>query len=107
MLAVATIHGWRPALLGTGAGLLLLAVVVLAPVLNRIPIQVLQLVIGVLLLLFGLRAGYARRFFARQASSRCMTRNSRSRIKHPRISVPTLHGNCYRESEPNSTPEAR
>lgn len=57
VLAVATIRGWRPALLGTGAGLTLLAIIVLAlgPVLDRIPIQVLQLVIGVLLLLFGLR----------------------------------------------------
>jgi Ca2+/H+ antiporter, TMEM165/GDT1 family len=57
VLAVATIRGWRPALMGAGAGLALLVVIVLAlgPVLNRIPIRVLQLVIGVLLLLFGLR----------------------------------------------------
>lgn len=57
VLAVATIRGWRPALLGTGAGIALLAILVLAfgPLLELVPIATLQLVIGVLLLLFGLR----------------------------------------------------
>jgi uncharacterized membrane protein len=57
VLAVATIRGPRPALLGTAAGLamLALAVIVLGPVLDRVPIHLLQLVIGILLLLFGLR----------------------------------------------------
>jgi Ca2+/H+ antiporter, TMEM165/GDT1 family len=57
VLAVATVRGWRPALIGAGAGLALLAVLVLAlgPVLDRVPLHALQLVIGVLLLLFGLR----------------------------------------------------
>ena len=57
VLAVATIRGWRPALLGTAAGLALLIVVVLAlgPVLDQVPLHALQLAIGVLLLLFGLR----------------------------------------------------
>ncbi|MCZ8546393.1 TMEM165/GDT1 family protein [Mesorhizobium qingshengii] len=57
VLAVATVRGWRPALIGTGAGLTLLALLVLAlgPLLNRVPLRALQLVIGVLLLLFGLR----------------------------------------------------
>ena len=57
VLAVSVVRGWRPALLGAAAGLALLTALVLAfgPLLERVPIHVLQLVIGVLLLLFGLR----------------------------------------------------
>lgn len=57
VLAVGTVQGWRPALAGTAAGLGVLGLIVLAlgPVLDRVPIQSLQLVIGILLLLFGLR----------------------------------------------------
>jgi uncharacterized membrane protein len=57
VLAVATVRGWRPAGLGAIAGLALLAAIVLAlgPLLNAIPLQALQLLIGVLLLLFGMR----------------------------------------------------
>ncbi|QND69166.1 TMEM165/GDT1 family protein (plasmid) [Mesorhizobium loti] len=57
VLAVGTVRGWRPALTGTGAGLALLALLVLAlgPLLDRVPLHALQLVIGILLLLFGLR----------------------------------------------------
>jgi uncharacterized membrane protein len=57
VLAVAAVRGWRPAFLGTGAALLLLGaiVLVLGPVLDRVPMHLLQFVIGVLLLLFGLR----------------------------------------------------
>ncbi|MGO4740244.1 COG4280 domain-containing protein [Bosea sp. 2KB_26] len=57
VLAVATVQGWRPALAGTAAGLGVLGLLVLAlgPVIDRVPLQGLQLVIGVLLLLFGLR----------------------------------------------------
>src|SRR5216684_2607631 len=55
VLAVGTVRGWRPALLGTlaGVGFLALMVVGFGPALQRIPITTLQLVVGVLLLLFG------------------------------------------------------
>ena len=57
VLAVSTIRGYRPAILGSLAGLVLLGllVVVLGPMLNRVPLNLLQIVIGVLLLLFGMR----------------------------------------------------
>lgn len=57
ILAVGTVRGWRPALLGTVAGVALLAALVtlLGPSLQMIPLAALQLVIGTLLLLFGMR----------------------------------------------------
>src|SRR2546429_859755 len=57
VLAVATVRGWRPAGLGALAGLLVLALIVVAlgPLLDHVPLHLLQLVIGVLLLLFGMR----------------------------------------------------
>ena len=57
VLAVATVQGWKPAIFGSVAGLVMLAAVVLAlgPLLGAFPIHALQFVIGVLLLLFGLR----------------------------------------------------
>src|SRR5258708_10755463 len=57
VLSVATVRGWRPAGLGALAGLASLALIVLAlgPLLDRVPLHALQIVIGVLLLLFGMR----------------------------------------------------
>jgi uncharacterized membrane protein len=57
VLAVGTVRGWRPAGLGAAAGLVLLALIVLAlgPLLDRVPLRLLQLAIGILLLLFGMR----------------------------------------------------
>jgi Ca2+/H+ antiporter, TMEM165/GDT1 family len=57
VLAVASVRGWRPAGLGAAVGLALLAVIVLAlgPLLNRVPLHLLQFLIGILLLLFGMR----------------------------------------------------
>jgi Ca2+/H+ antiporter, TMEM165/GDT1 family len=57
VLAVALVRGWRPAGIGALLGLALLALIVLAlgPLLDRIPLHLMQLVIGVLLLLFGMR----------------------------------------------------
>jgi uncharacterized membrane protein len=67
VLAVATLRGWRPAALGTAAGLTVLAgiVVVLGPLLDRVPISSLQLTIGILLLLFGM--GWLRKASLRAA----------------------------------------
>jgi uncharacterized membrane protein len=57
VLAVSSVRGWRPAAVGALAGLGLLAIIVVAlgPLLGQVPIHALQLVIGVLLLLFGMR----------------------------------------------------
>jgi uncharacterized membrane protein len=56
VLAVASLRGWRPAVGGTLAALAVLGLIVvgLGPLLERFPLHGLQLVIGVLLLLFGL-----------------------------------------------------
>jgi uncharacterized membrane protein len=57
VLAVGVVRGWRSALLGTVAALGLLAtlVAVFGSALGSVPIFLLQLVVGTLLLLFGLR----------------------------------------------------
>ena len=67
VLAVATLRGWRPAALGTTAGLAVLAgiVLTLGSLLDRIPVTYLQLSIGILLLLFGM--GWLRKASLRAA----------------------------------------
>lgn len=57
VLAVGSVRGWRAALSGTAAALLvlLLLVATFGQSLARIPLPVVQLVIGTLLLMFGLR----------------------------------------------------
>jgi uncharacterized membrane protein len=57
VLAAGTSRNWRSALTGVAAGLLVLAVVVaaLGPALTIIPINTLRLVVGGLLLIFGLQ----------------------------------------------------
>ncbi|MGN6388993.1 MAG: COG4280 domain-containing protein, partial [Burkholderiaceae bacterium] len=57
VLAVGTVRGWRPAITGSAAalGVLLLLVLVFGRSLALIPLPVVQLGIGTLLLMFGLR----------------------------------------------------
>ncbi|HZK98467.1 MAG TPA: hypothetical protein VFC47_01080 [Caulobacteraceae bacterium] len=56
VLAVSVVRGVRPAALGTAAALALLAAVVavFGPALSAVPVRGLQLVVGILLLVFGL-----------------------------------------------------
>jgi Ca2+/H+ antiporter, TMEM165/GDT1 family len=57
ILAVGTVRGWRGALMGAGAAIavLLALVAVLGPALRAIPLTWIQIGVGALLLLFGLR----------------------------------------------------
>lgn len=57
VLAVALTRSWRPALMGSAAALAVLVALVLifGPLFAQIPIEVLQFVVGVLLILFGMR----------------------------------------------------
>jgi uncharacterized membrane protein len=57
VLAVGITRGWRSALIGVGCAVVALAVVValLGPALTRVPLNDLRIVIGVLLLIFGLQ----------------------------------------------------
>jgi uncharacterized membrane protein len=57
VLAAGTVRDWRSALTGVGAGLIVLAVVVtaLGPALTTVPLGDLRLIVGGLLLVFGLQ----------------------------------------------------
>src|SRR5271166_5766831 len=57
VLAVGVTRGWRSTLLGAGAAALLLAAIIVAlgPTISKLPIGTLRLVIGGLLLVFGLQ----------------------------------------------------
>src|SRR5580693_2918661 len=67
VLAVGTLRGWRPAAFGTVAGLGVLGLLIasLGPLLGLVPLHLLQLVIGILLLLFGM--GWLRKAILRAA----------------------------------------
>ncbi|TXR50018.1 COG4280 domain-containing protein [Phyllobacterium endophyticum] len=57
ILAVGVSRSWRPAFIGTGLALAVLAVLILTlgPLLGMIPVELMQFIIGTLLILFGMR----------------------------------------------------
>ncbi len=57
VLAVGSVRGWRSALWGAASGIavLLVLVLLLGRALTRIPLEIVQCVVGILLVLFGLR----------------------------------------------------
>jgi Ca2+/H+ antiporter, TMEM165/GDT1 family len=57
VLAVGSVRGWRSALTGCATALLVLTAIVaaLGPALTRIPLHLIQLIVGTMILLFGLR----------------------------------------------------
>jgi uncharacterized membrane protein len=57
VLAVGSVRGWPSPLAGTGTALVVLAAIVaaLGPALTRIPLHLVQLAVGMMILLFGLR----------------------------------------------------
>jgi len=67
VLAVGTLRGWRPAWIGTFAALAILGllIIILGPLLGQVPIHYLQLVVGILLLMFGM--GWLRKAILRSA----------------------------------------
>lgn len=91
VLAVGSVRGWRSALIGsaTAVGVLLVLIATLGSALTRVPLHILQLVVGALLVLFGLR--WLRKAILRSAGqiplhdeTAAFAKNSASLRNHPR-----------------------
>ena len=72
VLATGITRGWRAALLGTGVALAALAVIVVifGPAMARVPIETMQLIVGSLMLVFGLQ--WLRKAILRSAGRKAM-----------------------------------
>src|ERR1700755_3116465 len=72
VLAVGTTRSWRSALTGVGAAVLVLAALTaaLGPALTALPINVLRVIVGALLLIFGLQ--WLRKAILRAAGAKAL-----------------------------------
>ncbi len=72
VLATGITRGWRSTLIGTGVALLalLLIVAMLGPAIARVPVHVMQVVVGALMLIFGLQ--WLRKAMLRAAGRKAM-----------------------------------
>src|SRR5246127_5045950 len=96
VLAVGTTRGWRSTWEGAGAGLAVLAVIVaaLGPALTALPINVLRLIVGALLLVFGLQ--WLRKAILRASGLKAVHDEEATFAEQsaaaPRAGQPTRHG---------------
>lgn len=94
VLAVGVTRGWRAALTGVGVAAVALAVVVVAlgPALLRIPIDALRLVVGALLLTFGLQ--WLRKAILRAGGYKALHDEEaayRTEVEAARLAGPVVH----------------